>query len=321
MYNIHQVGTIVQEVTVSVMAVFPYNIRNYRNADFNDFVLLFREAEQREPIGRPDTPQAILDKFYHPGFDIEHDLLVVEHAGEIIGFMDILPELGIRRIIADCWLKPEHRRKGLGKRLLKRADTRAKELGADFLHVIIGEDNRTAVAVLGRLGFVKAREYREMTLDMEKVNRQELAGAATGCRPLREGEEAMLAEIQKRSFAGHWGYNPDTPETMDYSMGLSHRSPRDIIVSCKENDITGYCWTEVAPGGQGRINMIGSDPDYRGRGIGRKLLLAGLANLRSRGVSEVGLTVDSENKTAFSLYKSVGFLPQESYLWYEKPVI
>jgi len=320
LYNIHQVGTIIPEVIGFNMAASPYNIRHYRTADFNDFVLLFQEAERQEPIGRPNTPQAILDKFSHPAFTVEDDLLIVESAGEIIGFMDMLPELGINRLIVDCWLRPEHRRKGLGKRLLRQAAARAKELGAEFLHVIIGEGNKTAVTVLTRLGFEKVREYREMTLDMKKVDREELLRASHECRPLGEGEEEMLVEIQRRSFADHWGYNPDTPETMDYNIGLSHRSLRDIVLSCKEDDITGYCWTEVAPGGQGRIFMIGSDPDYRGRGIGRKLLLAGLANLKNKGVEEVGLTVDSENRAAISLYQSVGFVPRESYLWYEKPV-
>ncbi len=320
MYNIHQVGTIIPEVIGFNMAASPYNIRHYRTADFNDFVLLFQEAERQEPIGRPNTPQAILDKFSHPAFTVEDDLLIVESAGEIIGFMDMLPELGINRLIVDCWLRPEHRRKGLGKRLLRQAAARAKELGAEFLHVIIGEGNKTAVTVLTRLGFEKVREYREMTLDLKKADGKELMRASHECRPLGEGEEEMLVEIQRRSFADHWGYNPDTPETMDYNIGLSHRSPRDIVLSCKEDDITGYCWTEVAPGGQGRIFMIGSDPDYRGRGIGRKLLLAGLANLKNKGVDEVGLTVDSENQAAISLYQSVGFVPRESYLWYEKPV-
>jgi mycothiol synthase len=302
------------------MAISPYNIRNYRTADFNHFILLFQEAERQEPIGRPNTPQAILEMLSHPAFSIEHDLLVVECSGEIVGFMEMLPELGIKRLVVDCWLQPEHRRKGTGKKFLKRAATRAKELDADFLHVIIGEDNNTAAVVLTRLGFEKVREYQELRLDLNKVNRQELLEASRGCRPLYKDEEAALADVQRRSFAGQWGYNPDTPETMEYNISLSHRSLRDIILSCIDDDITGYCWTEVSPGGQGRIFMIGSDPDYRGRGIGRKLLLAGLAILKNKGVEEVGLTVDSENKAAYSLYKSVGFISQESYLWYEKPV-
>jgi mycothiol synthase len=64
--------------------------------------------------------------------------------------------------------------------------------------------------------------------------------------------------------------------------------------------------------------MMGVDPDYRGRGLGRQLLLAGLSYLKSKDLRRVELTVDSENKEACTLYKSVGFKLWTSSLWYEK---
>lgn len=64
--------------------------------------------------------------------------------------------------------------------------------------------------------------------------------------------------------------------------------------------------------------MLGVVPDYRGKGIGQKLTLAGLARLKSKGLQVAELTVDSENKAARSLYRSIGFEVQKSSLWYEK---
>jgi mycothiol synthase len=66
--------------------------------------------------------------------------------------------------------------------------------------------------------------------------------------------------------------------------------------------------------------MIGVDPAYRGKGIGRELMMAGLARLENRGLKVAELTVDSENKTARALYESLGFKLQSSTLWYEKAV-
>ena len=66
--------------------------------------------------------------------------------------------------------------------------------------------------------------------------------------------------------------------------------------------------------------MLGVYPDYRGKGIGRRLLLAGLAYLRSKGVKVAVLTVDSENRPACALYHSIGFEVKTSSLWYEKSV-
>jgi mycothiol synthase len=64
--------------------------------------------------------------------------------------------------------------------------------------------------------------------------------------------------------------------------------------------------------------MLGVDPDYRGRGLGRQLLLVGLSYLKTKGLRVVELTVDGENKVACSLYKSAGFKLWTSSLWYEK---
>ena len=77
-----------------------------------------------------------------------------------------------------------------------------------------------------------------------------------------------------------------------------------------------------AAGGEkkGRIFMIGTDPDYRGRGVGRRVLLAGLAHLKNRGMQVTELTVDSENEAARVLYQSVGFEVRTSSLWYEKAI-
>ena len=66
--------------------------------------------------------------------------------------------------------------------------------------------------------------------------------------------------------------------------------------------------------------MLGVDPDYRGKEIGKRVLLAGLARLKSKSLPVAELTVDSENKAACALYKSIGFKVRTSSLWYEKVI-
>ncbi len=297
-----------------------YRIRNYRPADFNDFVLLYLAAEQEEPLGRPAAPQAIAEILARPEYDPARDLFIVRAGGEAVGFLDIKPELDIGRVVADVWLSPEHRRKGLGRKLLKATLKRAGELGAKFIHVCIRNDNVAAKNSLNRLGFKYVRRFLEMSLNLDKLAREELELARSDCRHLREGEEALLTKLQNQSFADHWGYQRNTPATTAYEIGLSHRSRQDIILACEEDAVTGYCWTEITAPGEGRIYMLGTLPDFQGQGIGRRTLLAGLAHLKSRGVHEVWLTVDSANEAAGALYASVGFKPQITYLWYELAV-
>ena len=106
---------------------------------------------------------------------------------------------------------------------------------------------------------------------------------------------------------------------------MSNCEREGILLACEGDRPIGYCWTRIeggenptADGSKGRIFMIGVDPDYRGTGIGRGLLLAGLSYLKGQGLRVAQLTVDSENKVADALYRSVGFEICDRSLWYEK---
>ena len=300
-----------------------YTIRNYQPADFDKYVLLNIEAEELEPTGRGVSPQVIAENLGRPSYSPEQDLFVAEIAGSLIGYMDVTPELAIGRVILDCWVHPEHRRRGLATKLLSYATHRAKELGANVAHVNITEDNVAAKSVLSKLGFECARRFLELRLNMTEVSWQDIDQAALGCRYLQRGEEDKLTQIQNRSFAGIWGYNPNTVEEIIYRTNLSNCSPEDVVLTCDEDKVIGYCWTGITyetptRKRKGQIRMLGVDPDYRGRGVGKNVLLVGLAHLKSKGIRVTELTVDSENKAACALYKSIGFKVQTSNFWYEK---
>ncbi|MFC2056839.1 GNAT family N-acetyltransferase [Chloroflexota bacterium] len=303
-----------------------YTIRNYQSADFDKFVLLSVEAEKPELTGRYVSPQVIAERLGRPNYSPGQDLFLVEIAGDVIGYIDMAPELAIKRVILDCWIHPEHRRKGLATKLFSHATHYAKELGAKAAHVNIPQDSVIAKSVLPKLGFERIERFLELRLEIARIPWQSIDQATLGCCHLQRGEEDKLTRIQNRCFAGTWGYNPDTLQEITYRANLSSRSPDDVILIYQGNEVIGYCWTEVTNNEEtdgtrtGRISMIGTDPDYRGRGAGRRVLLAGLAHLKSKGVRVTDLTVDSENKVACALYRSVGFEVQTSSLWYEKVI-
>jgi mycothiol synthase len=64
--------------------------------------------------------------------------------------------------------------------------------------------------------------------------------------------------------------------------------------------------------------MFGIDPEFQGKGWGKKMFQASLDHLRKREASSMELTVDSENTPAINLYKSVGFQVKSRAFWYEK---
>lgn len=69
----------------------------------------------------------------------------------------------------------------------------------------------------------------------------------------------------------------------------------------------------------GWIETLGTRRGFRGIGIGRALLLAGMLRLRAEGLDTALLGVDATNPTgATNLYRSVGFETVLTYHSYGK---
>ena len=300
-------------------------VRNYRAADFHKYVLLQAEIEEAEPTGRCVSSQFIACQLRRPNYCSEKDLLVAEMGDVIVAYMDIEAELAIRRVILGCAVHPAYRRRGLATKLFNHAINRIKKLGVKAVHVNIGQDNAVAVKTLTKLGFRLIRHFIELQLDINRID--DLDGQLPiEWRYLRPGREDELTKIQNLAFADTWGYNPNTVETITFRINQSTCSRRDIILVYDQDRAAGCCWTGVSyeqgmpSARKGRIHMLGVAPNYRGKGLGRELMVIGLTRLRERGLRVAELTVDSENKAACALYESLGFEVQARTLWYEKLV-
>jgi len=311
-------------VLLGKMSDLPHIIRNFGPEDFAGYVQLNVEAEELDPTGRCTSAQALSEALGRPNHVPGQDLFVAEAAGKVVGYIDVRSELGIGRAVLDCLVHPERRRKGLATELVHRASRRARELGARVAHVPILEDNVAAKGLLTKLGFGFVRRFLELRRELFEAHLPDAEQGALLSRHLQPGEEDKLTRIQNRSFAGTWGYNPTAVEETVYHLSLTGRSPEDVILIFAADRPVGYCWTLVNPetsaAGEnvGRIYMLGVDPDYRGSGIGKQALLAGLAHLKSKGIEVAELTVDSQNPAACALYESGGFKISSTSAWYEK---
>lgn len=303
------------------MSDFSFNIRNYRPADFKGYIQLHVETEQLDRSGRYISSQALAETLVQPNYSPEKNVFIVEKDRKIIGYTGLTPELGIGRVLLVCLVHPRFRRKGAATALFSRSMQRAKELGAKVTQISIPEANVAAKSLVSSLGFKLIRHYLELKLDFYNTHLQDVKHGAIVIRPLGAGEEDKLTEIQNRSFAGSWGFNPNTTGEIVYRVHLRNSSPADVIMACEGDKPVGYCWTRVNPEeNRGQIHMMGVDPDYRKKGIGQELLLSGLVHLKDKGAEVVELTVDSENQAARALYVSVGFEVCSKTEWYEKAV-
>jgi len=304
-----------------------YKVRNYLPSDFDGYVKLHTEAERTDRSERHTSRQDLWENLQRPLYHPGKDLFIAEASGKIVGFLSITPEFITRRVLLDCLVHPAHRQKGLAKRLLDRATQRARELPIEIMHVSVPEKNSVAREALSRMGFRRVRQFFEMVLSLSASKLPDMSRNEFTLRHLRRGEEANLAEVQNRCFRDTWGFNPNTTEEIIYSLGLSDAATEDVVIVYDSNRAVGYCWTKIngetgveRDERKGRILMLGVDPDYRGQGIGKLALQAGLSYLQGKQVKTVELTVDSENYAAYSLYKSSGFQVMTRSLYYEKRI-
>ena len=224
-----------------------YTIRNYRTSDFNDYVKLCIAAARLSPAGRECSPQAISESLNRPSYSPEKDLLVAEIAGRVAGFINIIPELETERVILDCLVHPEHRRKHLATKLLGQATRRTRELNARVARVNVSQDNTIATRVLPRLGFRIAHRFLELRLLLAEAPLPETYHHTHTLRHMQPGEEEQLTQLQNRCFGSAWEYNPNTTEDMVYQLNFSYHSPEDVILTCEKDRPIGYCWTEIDP--------------------------------------------------------------------------
>ena len=142
-------------------------------------------------------------------------------------------------------------------------------------------------------------------------------------RHARPSDVPILGRLGVEMVRTHYDFDPRrflpvTPQTeQGYGWFLGSRlDDRDAVVLVAERNgqVVGYAYGSVEGydymslrGPAGVLNDIVVDPAERGRGIGRMLLNATLAELETRGVPRVLLSTAQQNEAAQRLFEAAGF--------------
>lgn len=111
----------------------------------------------------------------------------------------------------------------------------------------------------------------------------------------------QVYEIEKSSFTVPWMKESFLNELTNNYFAIYH-------VAEYEGKLVGYCgmWLVLD---ESQITNIAILPEFRGKGLGEKLLVAVMNAARKRGASIMSLEVRVSNEPAQSLYKKLGFQP------------
>lgn len=123
--------------------------------------------------------------------------------------------------------------------------------------------------------------------------------------------EAWL-ELNNKIFKVHPDQGNWAMKDLENRMLEPWFDPAGFFLCINSGVIVGFCWTKihndfVNVDPVGELYVIGVDPDYAGKGIGKAVCTEGLIYLRDKHLKTAILYVDEDNAAGIGLYKSLGF--------------
>lgn len=274
-------------------------------------------AEELALRGESEFAEADLVDFWRAS-NLGEASWVVERDRAPVGFAASLE----RDAESMSWITvhPELSGRGLSSWLLERAEERARVAGSRSLRLGTLAENGAAQRFFATRGYREARHYFTMRIDLDHdLEQPDWPEGITVATFLPEDARAVHAALNE-AFEEEWGWHAlPFEEWREHRLEAPHTDLSLWFIAREGDQVAGVARCEDERDGGGWIAAIGVRRPWRGRGVGRALLLHAFAAFRRRGDPHVGLGVDAENPTgATRLYESVGMRVIKEDVVFEK---
>jgi mycothiol synthase len=321
-----------QEASVNKKHTVNLAVRNYRGEeDIAALAALFGAAAEVDGPhyggSENDTRQTMTAPRTFP----QQNVFLFEADGRLVGYGRVQLDEGPKEsvFVLRGMVHPKWRRQGIGTRLMERLEQRVQERLDEATNervlasVWCNLEHQDRRALFQKMGYSAVRYFFEMERLLRKSGIPvELPEPVypPGIMVQSMAERPDLQAVWKtcdEAFRDHWGHTESRLEDWEHWTATPDHRPELWLVArdSKEDTAVGVCLNGIDPDynarlgrQEGWIHTLAVRRPFRGQGLGRALLLAGMHLLQQEGMHWAKLRVDSENLSgALRLYESVGF--------------
>jgi ribosomal protein S18 acetylase RimI-like enzyme len=228
----------------------------------------------------------------------------------------------------NCWggVRPSHRGRGIGRRLLDWQLRRASEIAAGLdpslpsrIGLDVADHQVELVDLARRSGFEVVRRFLEVARPVVQPIGPTAPVAGLQLAPWSPDVDAEVRAAHGDSFVDHWGSEPRTQEEWR-QWYTGHRSFRPdlslVALDPSTGEVAAFVLCAAYPQDwelvpvEAWINSVGTRRSWRGRGVAHWLLSEVLALVAASdtGFERAILGVDADNPTgALRVYRRLGF--------------
>ena len=289
----------------------PVRINAADHAAVTRLIARATEADGVSPVSEP----VVLHLRHGDDHGVQH--LLAWRGAALVGYGHLDTTASVAGSSAEVVVDPDARERGIGRAIVER-----------FLDIEPGlrlwaHGRQAGSDELARsLGFQRVRVLLQMRRSLlAPLPRVHLPDGVV-LRTFRPGtDDATWVALNARAFADLPDQGNLTESDLRMRMLEPWFEPQGFLVAERLGQMVGFHWTKVHASSPrhehlGEVYAVAVDPEADVRGLGSALVVAGLAHLRTRELTQVLLYVDASNERAIGLYERLGFTIWDSDVQY-----
>lgn len=272
----------------------------------------------------PSVDELRNDLEHQAYFDAARDVRLASVDGVLVGAAIRWPRVraGVVQHELEGWVRPTHRRGGLGRALLRWSEARSREAAAEWAgperHVFtswVNDTNSGAIALLESEGYRPVRYGFLMVRSLADPIPHVPVPEGLEVRPVVGADHRRIWDADTEAFRDGWEPADRTEEDFIGWYSTPGIDTSMWRVAWDGNEVAGSVMNFAFQDSIEKLGIrrawlehVSVRGPWRRRGLAGSLIASSLHELRARGYEEAALGVDAENPSgALRLYESFGF--------------